>query len=361
MMKLLVLFLLSLTGVAFGQITLTDQHFSGANESFVISTTTDPSIDYSTTGANTTWNFSSLVATGQKGYSTNPMSSAALYSQLIFGSFAPLAYKATYFASTTDLPLAQLTTALPVSIQDISLFTKKTATAITSVGYELLINGQGIAVKSDTIEKRYALPLNFGDTYNSRGYTALDMNPIYNAQWRQHRSRSSVVDGYGTITTPFGSFSALRIKHEITENDSIYLAIGGTTGFWLPLPIPVAYEYEWRAVEEKEPILLIKTSSTLGTETVTAIEYRDQFLGLGIAENNAEVSVGPNPANDQLHVASAALIEQWSLMNSDGRVVHAANHADNLLAIDLSQLATGEYHLVLVTAKGISYQKFIKQ
>ncbi len=361
MMKLLVLFLLSLTGLAFGQITLTDQHFSGANESFVISTTTDPTIDYSTTGANATWNFSSLVATGQKGYITKPMTSAALYSQLIFGSFAPLAYKATYFASTTDLPLAQLTTALPVSIEDISMFTKKTATAINSVGFELLINGQGIAVKSDTIEKRYALPLNFGDTYNSRGYTALDMNPIYNAQWRQHRSRSSVVDGYGTITTPFGSFSALRIKHEITENDSIYLALGGTTGFWLPLPIPVAYEYEWRAVEEKEPVLLIKTSVTLGTETVTAIEYRDQFLGLGIAENNVEVSIGPNPANEQLNVLAAATIEQWSLLNSDGQVVRSASHASNSLAIDLSTFAAGQYHLVLVTAKGISYQKFVKQ
>jgi hypothetical protein len=360
-MKALTLFFISLIGSAYGQITLTDQHFSGANESFVISTTTDPLIDYNFTGANVAWDFTTLVATGQKGYITKPMTSAALYSQLLFGSFAPLAYKATYFASTTDLPLAQLTTALPVSIEDISLFTKKTATAINSVGYELLINGQGIAVKSDTIEKRYALPLNFGDTYNSRGYTALDMNPIYNAQWRQHLSRSSVVDGYGAITTPFGTFSALRIKHEITENDSIYLAIGGTSGFWLPLPIPVAYEYEWRAVEEKEPILVIKTSVTLGTETVTAIEYRDQFLGLGIAENAIEVIVGPNPANDQLNVSSAAIIEQWSLINSDGRVVHAANHESSSLSINLCELATGQYHLVLVTAKGISYQKFIKQ
>jgi hypothetical protein len=360
-MKLLILFLLSLTGFAFGQITLTDQHFSGANESFVISTTTDPTIDYSTTGANITWDFSSLVATGQKGYITNPMASAALYSQLIFGSFAPLAYKATYFASTTDLPLAQLTTALPVSIEDISLFTKKTAMAINSVGYELLINGQGIAVKSDTIEKRYALPLNYGDSYNSRGFTALDMNPIYNAQWRQHRSRSSVVDGYGTITTPFGSFSALRIKHEITENDSIYLALGGATGFWLPLPIPKVFEYEWRATEEKEPVLVIKTAVTLGTETVTAIEYRDQFLGLGIAENNVAVAIGPNPATEQLNVLAAANIEQWSLMNSDGHVVRSATHTSNSLAIDITLLASGQYHLVLVTAKGISYQKFIKQ
>lgn len=360
-MKLLLFSFLGLSGFVFGQITLTDQHFSGANESFVISTTTDPSIDFSTTGANVTWDFSNLVATGQKGYITKPMSSAALYSQLLFGSFAPNAYKATYFASTTDLPLAQITSALPVSIQDISLFTKKTSAAITSVGYELLINGQGIAVKSDTIEKRYALPLNFGDTYNSRGYTALDMNPIYNAQWRQHRSRSSIVDGYGTITTPFGSFSALRIKHEITENDSIYLALGGTTGFWLPLPIPLAYEYEWRAIEEKEPILLIKTSSTLGTETVTAIEYRDQFLGLGIAENNVTVAICPNPVSELLNILAESNIEQWSLMNSDGHVVRSATHTSNSLAIDLSQLAAGQYHLVLVTSTGISYQKFVKQ
>lgn len=361
MKQVLLLLLILASNCVFAQITLTDQHFSGANESFVISTTTDPSIDYSLTGANVTWDFSSLVAIGQKGYLTKPVSTAALYSQLLFGSFAPLAYKATYFASTTDLPLAQLTTALPISIEDISLFTKKNSTAITSVGYELLINGQGIAVKSDTIEKRYVLPLNFGDAYSSRGYTALDINPIYNAQLRQRRLRTSVVDGYGTITTPFGSFSALRIKHEIIENDSVFLAIGGTTGFWLPLPIPMAYEYEWRAVEEKEPILLIKTALTLGSETVTAIEYRDQFLGLGIGENNVEVTVGPNPANDKLIVSAAALIEQWSLVSMNGQVVRTSNHLANTLTIDLSNLARGEYQLILQTSKGISCQKFLKQ
>ena len=69
----------------------------------------------------------------------------------------------------------------------------------------------------------------------------------------------------------------------------------------------------------------------------------------------------PNPANDQLNVSSAAIIEQWSLINSDGRVVHAANHESSSLSINLCELATGQYHLVLVTAKGISYQKFIKQ
>jgi hypothetical protein len=116
-----------------------------------------------------------------------------------------------------------------------------------------------------------------------------------------------------------------------------------------------------RAVEEKEPILVIKTSITLGTETVTAIEYRDQFLGLGITENNVEVSIGPNPANEQLNVLAAATIEEWSFINSDGQVVRSATHASNSLAIDLSPLATGQYHLVLVTAKGISYQKFVKQ
>jgi hypothetical protein len=99
----------------------------------------------------------------------------------------------------------------------------------------------------------------------------------------------------------------------------------------------------------------------LGTETVTAIEYRDQFLGLGIAENNVAVAIGPNPATEQLNVLAAANIEQWSLMNSDGHVVRSATHTSNPLAIDISLLASGQYHLVLVTAKGISYQKFIKQ
>ncbi len=90
-----------------------------------------------------------------------------------------------------------------------------TADSVTSVGYSMVINNNEIPYKSDTIEKNYDFPIQFGNTTYSRGYTKTDMNPVYNGILKQHRVHSSSVDGWGSITTPYGTFNALRIKHEI--------------------------------------------------------------------------------------------------------------------------------------------------
>ena len=96
-------------------------------------------------------------------------------------------------------------------------------------------------------------------------------------RWRQRRKRTTQVDGWGEITTPYGTFSALRIHHRIVESDSIRVSVGGFNN-WVGIPIPVAHEYEWRAVGEKEPILVIKTNEISGGENVTAIEYGKDII-----------------------------------------------------------------------------------
>lgn len=344
---------------SFAQITLNESNFPIANEDFILSTTTDLQIDFATTGANYTWDFSSLVSQGQKTYSTLPLSQAGTLSQLFFGSFAPAPYKADFFASTTDIPLAQITSFLPITIEDMTLFTNNTSAAINSIGYELSINGQGIAIKSDTIETRHALPLTFGDNYESRGYTSLDMNPIYDAKWNQHRHRISQVDGWGSITTPFGTFDALRIHHTIEEMDSLYITAFGIST-WIPLSIPEAHEYEWRSTSDKEAILRIKTNVILGNETVTGIEYRDQFLALD--ENQAiEVTVGPNPSIDVLHVSTKETVKEYLIIDSKGQILVRNTSNSSSFDVNTAAYSAGHYNIVVLTQSGVSSAKFIKQ
>jgi hypothetical protein len=358
-MKKLLLLSSLCASVSFAQITLTETNFPVANEDYILSTTTDLGIDYSSTGANYTWDFSGLVSQGQKTYSTLPLSQAGALSQFFFGSFAPAPYKADYFASTTDIPLAQLTSMLPITIEDMVLFTNNTSSAITSIGYELTISGQGVAVKSDTIETRYELPLNYTDSYSSRGYTSLDMNPIYDAKWNQHRLRTSQVDGWGSITTPFGTFDALRIHHTIEEMDSIYITVAGL-GTWLPLNVPEAHEYEWRSTSDKEAILRIKTNVILGNETVTAIEYRDQFLGINENETIA-VSVGPNPTTDILHVVADVSVNEYLIIDNRGQIIEKSNATSQSFDIHTAGLSAGSYNLVVLTNSGVSSTVFVKQ
>lgn len=346
--------------VSFGQITLNDTHFPVAGDQLVMSTTFDLTLDYMSTGANYTWDFSGLTPTGQRFTDYKDVSDASFLANLFFGQFGAVPYQASYFAPTTDLPLDQITSVLPITIDDISLFSKSTPTALTMVGYEFQISGQGIPAKSDTIETRYEFPLNYGDAYTSRGYTDLDLNPIYDAKWIQHRYKESTVDGWGVITTPYGTFDALRIHHRVLENDSIYVSLD-TNGFWVGLPIPEAHEYEWRAAEEKEAILRVKTSVILGNETITSIEYRDTLNGLGLNEAELAFSVFPNPATDELTVLSAETVQHIAILNQQGQVVKTLQLNGAQPVIPVSDLDAGIYHLVVTTASGKATRLFAKQ
>ncbi len=333
------------------QPVLNQTNFSGANEAYVYSTATDPQIDYSSTGANFTWDFSYLVADGQTGFTNHPMSQASTLSNIFFGPFAYQQYQASYFAETTDIPIDQLTAALPITIDEISRFTRNASAGITSVGYEFVISGQGIAAKSDTIETRYVLPLEYGDTYNSRGYTKLDMNPIYDAQWRQHRYRESAVDGYGTVITPWGTFTALRVHHRIEEIDSFYVNYNGTD-FWIPIPIPESHEYEWRSVDDKEPVMLVKTNVVLGEEIVTAINYRDDYNALGMEDEHIVMNVFPNPATDVIQVESDNELLSWNLIDTKGRIVMSGTANGTTLSISVKDIESGIYVMLIETQNG---------
>ncbi|MDR0801314.1 T9SS type A sorting domain-containing protein [Fluviicola sp.] len=358
-MKYLLLPLLTVSTFSFGQITLTDQHFAGPSETYVFSTLTDLTIDYSTTGVNHTWDFSALVPQGQRTLITNPMSQATALSAFMFGSFAPVAYKASYFNSTTDLPISQISSFLPVSIDGLNQFTKKSSTEITSVGYEITSSGQGIGFRSDTIEIRYELPITYGDNYESRGYTSIDLNPIYDAKWRQHRHRVSNVDGWGTVKTPFGQFDAIRIHHIIDEFDSLYVSYSGLT-MWIPIPMPVSHEYEWRSISDKEAVMRIRTNEILGIETVTAVEYRDNFNGLGLNESQISIQFYPNPVSDKLHVSTAEQAEKFFITDQFGRIWNQIPATSKEQILDVSQLSPGSYTLVAVFSSGYTTRKFVK-
>lgn len=358
-MKKILLLLCGISPVAFGQITLTDQHFAGASETYIFSTLVDPQIDFATTGANHTWDFSTLVPTDQTDLITKPMSQASGLSMLLFGSFAPAAYKATYFNSNVDFPIDQLTATLPVQIDDMSQFTQRNTTGVYSLGYELVISGQGLGFRSDTIEKRYALPLNYSDSYSSRGYTSLDLNPIYDAKWRQHRYRQSNVDGWGSVTTPFGTFNALRIHHVVQESDSVYISVQGM-GFWIPVPLPVAHEYEWRSTSDKEAVMRIRTNEVLGTETVTAVEYRDNFNGLGLEEMNINVAVYPNPVANELQVNLDQEVDYLVIVAANGQVMKQVQVSSKQVTIDVSELSSGNYQLVAISGSSVKAISFIK-
>lgn len=341
------------------QLVLNKIDFATGGDTVRMSKALDFAIDYTTTGPNTTWNFSNLTPTSQvvKDFQTI---GASPFLQFYFGLFAPLKYQASYFLENTTLPIAQITQILPISIENVNQLTRRSNDSVTSIGYSMTVSGTALPFKSDTIEKRYDFPVQFGTSFTSRGYTFIDFNPILDAKWIQHRKRFSTVDGYGMVTTPFGTFNALRIKHEIIETDSIYYVLPLIGGLWIPLSLPKSNEYEWWTNNQKEPILKITTNALASNETVTAIEYRDIYRGLdlGLTEQTIDFSISPNPVKDHTIIQCNSMIESIQVIDEMGKVCSAIPNINTATYnLDLSSLKSGSYTVVLQkNGKSVSKQ-----
>lgn len=323
------------------QITITDADFPVAGDVVTVSQTADLTIDYSSTGPNHQWDFSNLTFLDQVTRTHNSLSGVPFLINLSYGPTAVTAYRSSYYMPFTDLPLNQFGNLLPIQIEDVFQYTKKNAQKMTLVGYSASINGQDIPIKSDTIETKYIYPLEFEDEYISRGYTNLDMSVFIPAQWIQQRKRSTVVDGWGEITTPFGTFNVLRVQHKIEERDSVKY-----NGMAFGLDIPVTYEYEWIANGEKTPILKVVTTEVMGNETVVSAEYKDHnYLSIEPVGETDALKVYPNPVNDELIISWANGTKQVSIYYMDGTLVKQVSFEQAVHALNTSDLNPGMYFL----------------
>ena len=350
---------------SFGQISLQETDFANPNDTVRYSQAMDQGIDFSTTGPNNTWDFSSLQASSQYVKTFNPIGFSSILVQATFGFLASTNYQASYFTQNNDLPIELLSNFgdfLPVSISDLNAYTHSSSSKISSIGYSISVNSQAIPFKSDTIETRYSLPLDFNDTYDSRGYTLVDFNPFgADLKFKQNRQRNSVVDGWGTLILPNGTHNVLRIKHQINEIDSIFQ---GLFPFQPVIGIPIqTIEYEWLGENKKDVLLKIVTSTTNGTEQVQSIDYQDSYSVSGLFDQGLGLyfSLVPNPAENNLTISSSASISDYQICDITGKLISQKNSMDVFkLEIDISELLKGTYFISLNSENTSKKIKFIK-
>lgn len=362
MRKYLFFLLTLIAGHLKAQITLNEVDFPNAGDTIRYSKISAISGDYTTSGNGLLWDFSGLVPDSQYIKKYNPIPTNALLVYSTFGLFAPTKYRASYANENKDLPLDQLSQFLPVAITEINSYTRSIADSTTALGYSITTNGQIIPFKSDTIETKYKFPLSFGNSYNSRGYTYVDLNPIADFKFKQYRKRNSQVDADGTLITPFGSFDVLRIKHDIEEIDSVYQTFLGT-GFWFGLPKSSTTEYEWFGNGKKDALLKIVVINTNGISQIQSVEYQDTYRNLSssLSELEKNVLVYPAIVDDHLTIVSQEKLMQYEVIDLQGKTTVKGVFTEPINTINTNKLNCGVYFLRLNSSSGSTSFRFIKQ
>jgi len=249
------------------QVTITQNDMPHAGDNlFRTQAVLNPLLNYTNTGPNTTWNFTNLVADGQDSRSYQTVGSTNIVYALVYADIFLNGNRANHVTEGMDIPFYEL---LP--IENPYTFYYRSASVYRKVGYGAEVAGFPVPITMDQQDVVYQLPLNFGNTSTSN--SSYDIAVPTLAYYGYRQQRVNVVDGWGTINTPAGSFNALRVKTTIAGRDTIQVD-EFSLGFAIERPLTT--EYKWLSPGRRVPVLQINTSTVFGVEVITGIFFFDE-------------------------------------------------------------------------------------
>ncbi len=351
MKKLLLLIVGSFPFISRSQITITPANMPVSGDTCRYSTISVTAItNYTITGANQVWNFGTLTATGQDIRKFQP-STATPY----FFYFLPPKYGEKILDS---LPIPAIP-GFPISIKNIYSFYRKATSPFSSFNSEglgLTMSGIPIGATFSDEDELYKFPVAYGNRDSTTFKLSTPSNSLIPFTYKKQGYRITEADGWGTITTPYGTAACLRVVTTQYSIDTISIPAlpPGFNKFGFP---NYARSYQWLTLGEHIPYLEV-SGNMIGTNfTPTAVKYRDKarlITGIQEEEFNALLSVFPNPANTELTVVTTQQKEAVTaeIVDMQGKIVKKQvleHYAEvvNRNKIDVSGLAKGLYTLNL--------------
>jgi hypothetical protein len=187
-------------------------------------------------------------------------------------------------------------------------------------------------------------------------------------------TRTSVIDGWGTIITPSGTFVGLRQKTMDIQTITIEANMFGTIfGVIVPLgfqPFPggdiidTTFTYTYLANKTLTSPLIIAEIETDFAGNITSASYAEVappiILGQNEINKDKNFEIYPNPVNDNLSIVSETEIEKVEVFNMDGRLVKTNTYKSKNISFSMNELNAGNY-LVRIYSKEEIVSKHIQK
>lgn len=329
------------------QISITASHMPVSGDTCRYSSANVSDVgNYTATGANHSWSFS-LTPTGQDIRKFQPSTQTPY-----FFYFLPPKYGEKILDS---VPIPNIP-GNPITIKNIYSFYKKATSpsSFNSEGLGLTMSGVPIGATYSDEDELYKFPLNYGNRDSTTFKLSTPTNTMIPFTYKKQGYRITEADGWGTITTPYGTASCLRVVTTQYSQDTITISAlpAGFNKFGFP---NYMRSYQWLTTGEKIPYLEVMGNVVGGNFTPTQVRYRDRARVItGIQEEafSPVISVFPNPAVDELTVITTQQQETLSIEIADlqGRTVRQQQSAGSQgpvqeQKINLSGLAKGIYIL----------------
>jgi len=219
------------------------------------------------TGPNQTWDFSFLEPESQT------------LDEYVSSLFTPYAFFFLGF-NKYGVKVADSLGAGALQFTDVYSFFRKSNSEFAAEGIGLTTGGLPLPAFYTDDDEIYQFPLDYLDRDSSTFRFEISLPTLGSYSSTGHRI--NWVNGWGTITTPFGTFNALQVISNINAMDSLSFGAGG---FGFPNN---TVEIKWLAKGIEIPVLTVVLDGT--GAIVTEVRYRDQWRSIDFS------ALRPNPS-----------------------------------------------------------------
>ncbi|MCX7652086.1 MAG: T9SS type A sorting domain-containing protein [Bacteroidia bacterium] len=279
---------------AWAQIQITSSDLPSAGQSFTVSQSRpQPGWDFLTTGPNHTWNFGQLPPDTQIAVEWK-------------GPWQVIQYSFSCGNASLQALLLKVADSIPTPtfmIRDVYAFLRKSPSQMAVHGVGASVNGIPLTQCYQDADELYLLPLSYGDTDSTTFWLRLNLTtPSGSIIWAQRGYRLHNADGYGQLTTPYGTFSVLRLMRRVRQKDTIY---------WNGLPFRTSdtsfVELEWLGQGQGIPLLRVQgTMRTIGgvpSFLPASIQFKDTVRTSSLTLRSEKPTIAPNPSRGILQVS----------------------------------------------------------
>ena len=255
------------------QITITSSSMPAAGDTLRYSTASPANIGTSwmAKGGSQSWDFSTLTSTGQGLYEYKSANKT------------PYAF---YFFGQIGQKTADSLGGGPFVFKNIYSFYSKSSTVFKTEGLGYSYSGIPLASMYTDEDEIYQFPLQYNDSDVSKFRFVFSIPGQSLFTFVQAGTRTNVVDAWGSIKTPYKTYSdVIRVFTIVDEVDTLVSQFS---------KFPIARKqvsYKFLATSEKIPVLeIVGTLSAKGVFTPTVINYRDKYLSTAGGGNTGLVA-----------------------------------------------------------------------
>lgn len=192
-------------------------------------------------------------------------------------------------------------------------------------------------------------------TTTSHTYSKMSVMPFFmdSTYVKSQMSVSLIVDGQGTLTTPSGTYNALRLVERSVSVDSTFTF--GDTFEW-EFDSVNTYEqvtYHWYANGIGEVATLYEEGETNQFQYFT----KSQVTGVEKILRNISLKIFPNPTSGILYYTVDQPVKFAEVFSLSGQLIRSIQGNQS---IDISNLSSGVYILKVHLGEGVVINKFVK-